>query len=269
MDAAWLVGLAAGAGFGVVAWRMEYLTGSGAVAGGLFGASLVGLGGWEWIAPALTFFLLSSALSRWATESKGAYAEASAREGRRDASQVLANGGVAWLLLLVHALAPQELLYWGFVASLAAAAADTWASEVGPVFRQQPRMILSGRPVPAGTSGAVSWAGTLAGVLGALVIWATAWWTAPDAVRSVGLAASLLAVAGGGTLGSLVDSLAGATIEAVYPDPRTGHLVHDPPAGIETAPARGWRPVNNEVVNALCTTIGAAAAILLLLVFLD
>src|SRR5690606_15060125 len=136
-------------------WRMEYLTFSGSLAGGLFAATLVGVGGWGWMVPGLAFFFLSSALSKWAPEAKGPSAEAAARESRRDASQVYANGGVAWVLVIAYAFAPAEWIYWGFVGSLAAATADTWATEVGPVFRQQPRLILSGQPVPAGTSGAV------------------------------------------------------------------------------------------------------------------
>jgi uncharacterized protein (TIGR00297 family) len=212
--------------------------------------------------PGFTFFFLSSAISKWASGRGGArHAAAAAEESRRDAAQVLANGGVAWLLVLVHVLAPGAWAYWGFVGSLAAAAADTWATEIGPLSRRPPRMILSGRPVEPGTSGAVSPGGTLAGFAGAGAIWASAWWTAPDAARGAGLVLSAIAVIGGGVLGSLADSVAGATIQAVYRDPGDGRLV-DGRRGVEVGRerVRGWAAVDNDVVNGVCTAVGAAVA---------
>lgn len=257
------IGVAVGVLFGLFAWRMEYLSHSGAIAGGLFAATLIGIGGWGWIAPGFTFFFLSSALSKWADRIGGSRVGAEARESRRDATQVYANGGVAWLLVVAYALEPRTWIYWGFVGSLAAATADTWATEVGPLFRQQPRMILSRRPVPAGTSGAVTRAGTLAGALGAVVVWASAWWTAPEAVRGVAMTISAAVVVGGGLVGSLIDSLAGATVQAVYRDPGTGRML-DGRVGGETGleRVRGWRWIDNDVVNVMCTAVGAAVSML-------
>lgn len=255
------LGCAIGVGFGVFAWRVEYLTLSGAIAGGLFAATLIGIGRWGWAVPGFTFFFLSSALSKLAPQAKGSYAEASLRESRRDAGQVYANGGVAWLLVVAYALVPDSGIYWAFVGSLAAAAADTWATEVGPLFRQDARMILTGRRVPAGTSGAVTAVGTAAGVAGAAVVWLAAWWTAPDPLRTTGPVVTAAAVVVGGVFGSLVDSLLGATVEGVYRDPDSGGLA-DARGLRETGaePARGWRVVDNEVVNAACTLVGAAVA---------
>src|SRR5690606_28830871 len=111
---------------------------------------------------------------------------------------------------------------WGFVGSLAAAAADTWATEIGPLSRERPRMILSGRKVPAGTSGAVTAAGTLAGVAGAVTVWASAWVTVlltdPAGGASYGVWTTFAAVVAAGAVGSLADSVAGASIQAVYRD---------------------------------------------------
>ncbi|QXD15722.1 DUF92 domain-containing protein [Rhodocaloribacter litoris] len=155
---------AAGGGlvFGWLAWRLRFLDASGAVAGGLFGACLLGLGGTAWVVPALVFFVTSSLLSKVGRRRKAAPARRSAKGDVRDAGQVLANGAVAWGLLLWAALDPSPRWYAGFVGALAAAAADTWATEVGTLLGRQPRLITSGRRVPPGTSGAVSWPGTLA-----------------------------------------------------------------------------------------------------------
>lgn len=257
-----LIGVAIGIAFGLFAWRMRYLTASGAFAGGLFAATLIALGGWAWMVPGFTFFFLSSAISKAAERARGPGAGEVGSESRRDAVQVGANGGVAWLLLVAHALAPHPWLYWAFVGSFAAAAADTWATEIGPLFRQQPRMILSGRRVPVGTSGAVTLAGTVAGLAGAGVIWVSAWGIAPEELRGTGLLLTLVAVVAGGVVGSLVDSVAGATIQAVYRDPSDGRLV-DGRRGVESGRVRvrGWSRVDNDVVNGLCTLAGAVVTV--------
>ena len=57
------VALVAGAAFGGLAYAANALDERGAAAGGLFAASLVGLGGWPWIMSGIVFFGLSSALT--------------------------------------------------------------------------------------------------------------------------------------------------------------------------------------------------------------
>lgn len=255
-----------GIAFALAAWRFHFLTLSGAVAGGLFGATLVGLGGWEWIAPALVFFVLSSLLSRLAPRLERGEVRSLPRRSRRDAAQVYANGGVAWALMVTHALVPHPFLYWGFVASLAAATADTWATELGPLFRQQPRMILSGRPVPRGTSGAVTAGGTMVGLLGAVIVWGSAWLTSVEPTGGPASWVTLLAVSIGGLAGSAMDSVAGAAVQAVYLDPQTGRLVDE---GVDNAfrdlrPVRGWRFIGNNLVNLICTATGALVALAIL-----
>ena len=54
--------------------------------------------------------------------------------------------------------------------ALAAAAADTWATELGSGSRRVPRLALSGRAVPAGTSGGVTQRGSFASLAGAATI---------------------------------------------------------------------------------------------------
>lgn len=250
--------LLAGAVFGGVAYGCRLLTASGAVAGALFGVLLLAAGGWRWAVPAVVFFGGSALVSR---AGRGRKADAAARAVKgdvRDAVQVGANGGVAALLLAAQAAWPSPLLYAGFLGALAAAAADTWATEVGTAWGGTPRHILTLRPVPAGTSGAVSVVGLLGSVAGAASVAVAA------AVAVEGGGRLGVVVLAGGVLGALADSLAGATVQARYEDPATGGLTeHAASAAGPHRLAAGRRWMTNDAVNLLCTAVGAAAAVVL------
>lgn len=252
-------------GIGVcgVAYWSQALTAPGAVGAGLFAASLVGLGGWAWAVPGFAFFVLSSTLSRLPEASAPAPEAILEDDAERSLRQVLANGAVAWGLLGVAIVLPpgsegvRALCYAGFLGALAAAAADTWATELGIRFGAAPRSLRTLRPVPPGTSGAVSVTGTGAAILGAAsVAGAAVLVTGPvgmQALQEVG------GVIGAGLIGMVMDSIVGATAEAHYWDPETERYAERPVHN--ASPTRGWAGIDNEIVNVLGTLTGAAAAI--------
>lgn len=253
-------GTGAGVLFGWAAYRARALTADGAVAGGLLAASIVGIGGWAWTVPALAFFVLSSLLSKVGLNRKAGAAAQTEKGDVRDAAQVYANGGVAWACLVLQAVWPLDgLWYAGFLGAFAAAAADTWATEVGTLSSARPLDLRTGRRVAPGTSGAVSPVGTLGALGGALSVALAAW-------AAVGSAAGVFflgVVAAGGVAAAFVDSVLGATLQARY---------FDPVAGAETERAggphgphrlvRGRRALTNDRVNVLCTLAGALLAML-------
>ncbi len=247
-----------GAAFGLFAFRFRFLTAPGAAAGGLFAASLVGFGGWAWAAPGFAFFLSSSLLSKAGRGRKAAASALSEKGSVRDARQVLANGGVAWALLLGHVVAPGSLWYAGFLGALAAAAADTWATEVGTLGRARPRLVTTWREAPPGTSGAVSALGTFGAALGAAAVALGAWPFAPAFFGRLGGGVTLLLLTTSGVAASFGDSLAGATVQAQYRDVSTGAPTERPGDGFPLV--RGLRWVDNDCVNLWCTILGALFA---------
>jgi uncharacterized protein (TIGR00297 family) len=253
----WTVGGAAllGLGFGGGAYRAGALDARGAVAGGLFAFWLVGLGGWGWAVPGFVFFVLSSLLSQLDDTEESVEGQMDGRTLR----QVVANGGVAWGLLTVFVTTPASLgvrpvCYAGFLGALAAAAADTWATELGVRWAARPWSLRTCSRVPAGASGAVSLGGTAAAALGAGSV-------AVAAALVGGAPGSLAGIVGAGLVGMMVDSVAGAFVQARYRDPVTARWV-ETPHDKEESPVQGWRWMDNEAVNLLGTSAGALAAIL-------
>ena len=63
----------------------------------------------------------------------------------RNVNQVFANGGVGLVLCVFNHFYQTELIYYMFLASIAAANSDTWATEIGKLSRTRPKDIISGR----------------------------------------------------------------------------------------------------------------------------
>ncbi|MFO8098437.1 MAG: DUF92 domain-containing protein [Salinibacter sp.] len=245
--------LVVGGGVGGAAAYWGLLTRRGSGAAGLFAAALVGLGGVNWAVPGIVFFGLSSALSFLPS------LEQRVRPPRRTIRQVLANGGVAWTLLVVgtlvapHAEAAPTLCYAGFVGALAAAAADTWATELGVRGGRRPLSLRTFRFVAPGTSGAISLRGTLAGAVGAGTVVGSA-----GAVAGLGAPEAGWMLAGG-LAGMVADSLLGATVQAHGKSEDGGGWNELTAPAAE--PARGVSFVDNDVVNLIGTVAGAVVAI--------
>ena len=230
--------------------------------GGAVAALLVGAGaaiaGWAWATILIVFFVASSALSRFKHATREARIGKIVEKGdERDAFQVLANGGVFATGALVATATGESLWAVAALGALAAATADTWATEVGTVASGVPRSIISLKPLPAGTSGGVTVPGTLASVAGAAFIAGVSYFT--------GVGRAHTAVFVGGVLGSLADSLIGATVQerrwcdgCSEATERRRHY-----CGRATRVVGGVPGARNDFVNVVCTMVGGAVAALM------
>ena len=234
----------------LAAWRARTLDAGGALAAWTVGTAVLAAAGWTGGAVLLAFFVSASALSR-IPETRPTMLDP--KGSRRDARQVYANGGaaaVAGLLVLAGGL-PSGAGLWIITTSLAAAAADTWATSIGGVSRLEPHDLFSGKPVPPGTSGGVTRLGTAGAVAGALLV------SVPSAFS--GHSALLAAGTIIGVGGMLLDSALGATVQGRFRCPRCGTRSEWPQhrCGTRTRHEGGWRWLTNDGVNAIAT--GAAA----------
>lgn len=262
-----LAGFFFSSGIGVAAKKRRSLTSSGVVGAVTTGTTTVGFGGWSWGLTLVFFFVSSSLLSHWKSAQKEQTASDKFSKGsQRDLAQVAANGGIATLLTLIHGLSRSHTLHdtleAGYVGALAVATGDTWATELGVLSAQQPRLITTGQLTTPGTSGGVTALGTGAAALGAMALGTCFWLLKRDkgTVRSIPLIALV-----SGLFGCLGDSFLGATIQAMYYCPacnkETERRVHN--CGTPTRLLRGWRWMNNDVVNLLATLMGSLLAMLL------
>jgi uncharacterized protein (TIGR00297 family) len=187
----------------LIAWRLRVVTAGGAVAGFLCAAAIyIGtlLAG---IAVLGTALILTASATRVRWAHKVALGIAEDPHGRRDARSVAANCGVGAIAALLAAFSDSwsgEAGSMMVVAAIAAGASDTVASEIGKAFGARPRSFPTFRRVAAGTPGAISIAGTIAGALAAAVIaWPAVvlWLLTADRVPVIVLAC---------TVGSLVES---------------------------------------------------------------
>jgi uncharacterized protein (TIGR00297 family) len=247
-----------------LAHRAHSLNKSGAIAAAFTGTIIFGIGGWQWAILLLTFFITSSALSRAFKKRKQGLDEKFSKGHERDAGQVFGNGGIAIAFVVLHFFFPNELWPWlGFAAALAAVNADTWATELGVLNPNPPRMITDlTKIVEKGTSGGISLIGTLASLAGSglIGILAALLHPKPDAI-SIFFIVTL-----SGLAGSLFDSFLGATIQAMYYCPTDKketekHPLHT--CGTPTVHIRGWKWLDNDWVNFSCGALGVIAALFL------
>jgi uncharacterized protein (TIGR00297 family) len=217
--------------------------------------------GWDWGLLLIMYFVASALLSQFRRGDKMRRAGGGMEKtGARDAVQVASNGGWFVLAAFFHWISPQSIWQAVGAGALAASAADTWATEIGSLARALPRSIVTRERVPAGTSGGVTLVGSAASAMGALFIASLVIvlrWPFPV------FWAALI----GGMLGSLIDSLLGATAQARFwcasCDMATERRVHS--CGTVTTHRGGLRWLNNDGVNALATAAGAALGCLVAL----
>ena len=223
---------------------MRWLTPRGLLAACAVGSAVAWGLSWPGLLVLAAFFLSGSLLTQLAERQAGGGGP------RRSARQVVANGGVAAVAALLGS--------WpGAAGAIAAAAADTWATEIGAFSPIPPRLVTSWRRVTRGTSGGITLLGTLGGCVGAVTI---AWLTFALAPR--GVTPRLVTVAMAGVAGMLADSLLGATLQGKYECPacdarfeRGNTVCHEP---VQLTTGRRW--LDNDGVNFAATVVGACVA---------
>ncbi len=282
----WILGAATGIAINylVMAWALGkgHLTRQAALA-----AFAIGLTLWM-IEPLffivlLAFFVSSSVLSKLHDREKEAAQERVAKGSTRDVHQVLANGSAGLVGAIIYAIASfaafpyhiQLSAAFSAISAFAAPNADTWATELGMLSASKPRWIIDLRKVvEPGTSGGVTRKGTAAAAAGALLIAGIGFLLgAALGITSVSEPRHWLAFAVGASaafLGSIVDSVVGATVQAAFRcqscGKETEKRVH---CSKPTTLLRGTKWIDNDAVNIVASAFAAASTFLVVMIILQ
>ncbi|XP_050666183.1 transmembrane protein 19 [Leptidea sinapis] len=217
----------------IYGFRRNTLSLSGAIFGFIVAFILI-LANYCFLINLFTFFITSSKASHFRPHLKRKLEEDFVIGGRRNWIQVLCNGGMATHLAILYLIdvGSSEMpidfnrnyraswLSMGVLGVIACCNGDTWASELGTVLsKSDPFLITSFKRVPKGTNGGMSVIGTALSTVGGLVIglshYLTILYFADKTLLSYAPPQWPIILYGalGGGLGSLIDSIMGATLQ--------------------------------------------------------
>jgi uncharacterized protein (TIGR00297 family) len=240
----WLVGVLLNTLLLGLAWGLpkKLLTPAGYLHAWILGVLIWGCLGWQGYSVVMVYFMAGSAVTRIGMDRKEAAGIAEARSGARGPENVWGSALTATIcaviLFFLLTFLPSrtygswvDLLSLAYVASFSTKLSDTTASEVGKAYGNRTFLITSLKPVPAGTEGAVSVEGTLAGMVGSVVIAFIGW--AVGLIQWWGILVCLMAA----FVATNAESWIGATLQNRF----------------------AW--LTNELVNIVNTSIGALVAL--------
>ncbi len=269
-----LVGLIITLLIAIFAFKKHQLSEKGVIAAMGVGIIIFSLGGWSWFLLLVSFFVSSSAWSKYKRKQKDEFAAEHEKGDIRDAWQVLANALFATVLAAVHFLKPDAALFAAFAAAVATVTADTWATEIG-MLDSRVFSIFGDKKAVRGQSGVVSLMGLGASLAASFLIALLA--VAFNAVNNylarsgfsdvfypqfIGDFNFVLIVMAAGFVGSLADSVFGATLQARYVCERDGkateRFIHS--CGSKSKLVRGFAVIDNDSVNFLASVVGGLLA---------
>ncbi|MBV8390454.1 MAG: DUF92 domain-containing protein, partial [Mucilaginibacter sp.] len=184
------------------------LTVGGALTGAVIATLIFSGTGYTGVSMLAAFFILGTVATIWKKKEKAQVKIQHDQSVRRDARQVLANGGVAALMGALGYFLPVKAPLWNVMmaASLSSAMADTLSSELGMVYGRRFYNVISWKRDAKGLDGVISLEGTLIGIAGSAII-------AMISAVDFGWNNSLLIIILSGTIGNLSDSVLGALFE--------------------------------------------------------
>ncbi len=267
-----IAGLCVGLFLAVFGIIFKALTWDGAIAGFYLGVIILGLGSWTWGSMYIAFFLLGTLFTFIGRSKKKTISQEFEKgETARDSIQAMVNSLVPAILSFLIVLIRNPILTVMAAGALAVSLADTLGTELGALSRFKPR--LSIKPwirVERGTPGAISTAGVLASVLGAVII-AGIGIGVGQIDNYIVLPSSIwlfiIPVIVGGVVGAYIDSISACTIQKMNKCSVCGKIterkVH---CNKITEYHSGKKWMRNDLVNLFSIVIGSCFALVAYLI---
>lgn len=239
-----------------ISFKLKLLNLKGAAATFILAVIIFYFGEVKWTIPILTFFILSSFLSKLRRKINPHVDLQFTKTDQRDHVQVLANGGFPVVLILMNQFISSELFYIAYVSAIAAVCSDTWSTEIGTFIKTRTFDIMNFQTVEQGVSGGVSILGFAGSILGAIVISisALAWMTDYQ---------YLSVIIFSGIIGSIFDSILGSKLQARYNCVICNALIEkNIHCGKSAVLKRGLNWLNNDGVNFSTSIFGGLISFL-------
>ncbi|MFX0134998.1 MAG: DUF92 domain-containing protein [Candidatus Hodarchaeota archaeon] len=281
--------------FGVLSIKAGIVDTSGLIAGFIVGLGVWIGGGFTWFLIILTFHLVAGAFTKYKYERKRKAGFAQEKGGARGWPNVFANGGFATIcavfggIVLYYAQSNSFIIvqnsdllgiaFFGFLGAISTMIADTLGTEIGLLSKSKPRLITHlSQKVEPGTSGGVTILGELGGVLGSLIVSLIALFI--YLIHNVfrfpffqfpifGIELIIIGIISG-LAGGAVDSVIGATVQGIFQCEGACKKITEKSkhCGVPAKHLRGWRYLENNMVNFLASLSGGIVAIILGFIFL-
>lgn len=236
----------------LISKSLNLLTKSGSIAAFILAFLIFGFGGWKWTIPVLSFFIVSSLISRIREKKNPSVNIYFEKSGSRDFYQVAANGGLGGILVVLNYFFPDKIWFYSYSAIIASSCSDTWATEIGTLTYHNTYNIFTFMKVEPGSSGGVSAAGFSGALLGASFISIiSVLWIDEHPLDFI----ILVTVAG--FAASIFDTFIGETLQVQYKCSECKRIVDkEIHCGKKAVKFRGINFITNDFVNLTAGLLG-------------
>lgn len=195
----------------VLAYRMELLTKGGSIASAAVGIVIGACGSLSWLILLIIFTVLGFVATLMGLNKKKEKGLQEGTRGERGYRNVLGVSIPCCIIAAMNFLTGNEyyhLMTIGYISTIAVAAADTAASEIG-VKDQRVYLITNLKRVAPGTDGGVSALGSAISLVASITVTVIGWGVINLALNDVMILLPMLS----GFIGCMLDSVVGATLE--------------------------------------------------------
>jgi len=254
--------------FALLAFKLRILDIKGILLAALIGITVYSSLGRVGFALLAVFVAVAGAFTRLGYDRKRKLEAGEPGRGLRGWRNVVGNGLVSAVLSILYSLSPQNshLLFASYVGSVSAVFSDTLATEVGLLYRGEPRLIVGFRRVRPGTPGGVTPLGYAGALLSTPLLAMT--YILIDGHNPLSPQLLSFASLAAGLAGTTVDSVVGQYLQGMYRCVVCGRIteyrVH---CNGKAKLVRGASSLDNHVVNIICSLCGAVVAAAVILLF--
>ncbi|MEM3120674.1 MAG: DUF92 domain-containing protein [Nitrososphaerota archaeon] len=248
--------------------KLRILDMNGTILSVVIGAIVYATIGRVGISLLIVFVVVAGLFTKMGYDRKSLIGAAEPRKGLRGWKNVAGNGLVAATAAIAYALFPQysEALLGGFIGAVAAVFADTMSTEVGILQKGEPRLIIGFKKVNPGTPGGISLLGYLGALLSSLILILA--YLPLGSTNPLNPATTTLVAVIAGLIGTTVDSIVGQLLQGLYRCEECGKIVeHSRHCGRGAKLFKGYRVIDNHVVNLICSLSGAIVGAAITLLF--